>query len=407
MQQKKIGQAQELVWLSVTLFAWALHGGCVATREAAEMRHSTRDWSQVLVVPHPNDTRYYDMRSWERISDPEFRISVWGFSEGLCVARREPRGKAGFIDAAGRVVIPFRYDEAYGFDNGRATVCIDGKKGVIDPSGQWVIKPGKYKDLGLYNEGLCAYVPDIQGATYWGFLDGSGEPVIDCVFQKACSQPLYFEEGRCLAKTRWDDLVYIDHKGRVRARFADPHPEWEAWPFSDGLARVNVAVDTRSEAEKKGPHIYFAPLLPRVGFINPEGKVVIQPCFTSTGDFTEGLAPASLTDEGTLHPGGEYMPDESQRESERRWGFIDKTGGWAIPMIYERVQHFQEGLAPFRRDGKWGYLDRDGKVVVSPRFDDAREFSRGVAKVIADGKIFFIDRLGHVILNTGLQNDDI
>lgn len=54
-------------------------------------------------------------------------------------------GKYGFIDKTGKVVIP-QFDEAFGFDDGLATVIWIGygaarKEGYIDKTGRYIWKP--------------------------------------------------------------------------------------------------------------------------------------------------------------------------------------------------------------------------------------------------------------------------
>lgn len=51
-----------------------------------------------------------------------------------------------------------------------------------------------------------------------------------------------------------------------------------------------------------------------------------------------------------------------------RGGFIDRTGKVVIPLCFEKVGDFSEGLARFERDGNWGYIDRTGKYVWTPTF---------------------------------------
>ena len=55
------------------------------------------------------------------------------FSEGLADVRLN--GKWGFIDKSGKVVIPFKYDDALPFSEGFAVVELDGKDGYIDKNG--------------------------------------------------------------------------------------------------------------------------------------------------------------------------------------------------------------------------------------------------------------------------------
>jgi hypothetical protein len=44
-----------------------------------------------------------------------------------------------------------------------------------------------------------------------------------------------------------------------------------------------------------------------------------------------------------------------------KWGFIDKTGRVVIPLIYDYVEPFHEGLCRFLKDGKYGFIDKTGR----------------------------------------------
>lgn len=71
---------------------------------------------------------------------------AWGFSEGLAGVQRN--GYIGFIDHQGNVVIDFKFP-AYGNDLDDYTFkygyCVvaneDGKRGIINKTGEWVIQP--------------------------------------------------------------------------------------------------------------------------------------------------------------------------------------------------------------------------------------------------------------------------
>ncbi len=88
-----------------------------------------------------------------------------------------------------------------------------------------------------------------------------------------------------------------------------------------------------------------------------------------------------------------------------RGGFIDQTGKIRIPLCFDDVGDFSEGLARFERDGVWGYLDESGNVVIEPQFPWAEDFSEGLAKVQItgtvlgyDGKWGFIDKTGKIVI---------
>lgn len=58
------------------------------------------------------------------------------FSEGLAAVQKN--GKWGFINTAGKVVIPFKYDEALDFDDDIAEVMQGDKVFYIDKTGKLI-----------------------------------------------------------------------------------------------------------------------------------------------------------------------------------------------------------------------------------------------------------------------------
>lgn len=138
------------------------------------------------------------------------------------------------------------------------------------------------------------------------------------------------------------------------------------------------------------------------GFIDRDGKIVIDPVFEKAYPFTDGLAAV---------------------QKQGAWGFIDTQGRVVIVPQFVSVGHFSEGLAIFEGKqcpNKKGYIDKHGKVVIEPRFDAAADFRNGVAKVgfatlrgkllsmIADVGVEcdskFIDRTGEIVLEPPPQH---
>lgn len=88
-----------------------------------------------------------------------------------------------------------------------------------------------------------------------------------------------------------------------------------------------------------------------------------------------------------------------------RGGYVDQAGNVRIPLCFDAVGDFSDGLARFERDGLWGYIDKSATVVIQPKFPWADDFSEGLARVQVtgtvlgyDGRWGFIDKMGNVVV---------
>jgi hypothetical protein len=84
-----------------------------------------------------------------------------------------------------------------------------------------------------------------------------------------------------------------------------------------------------------------------------------------------------------------------------RSGFIDHTGQIVIPLCFDAVGEFSEGLARFERDGRWGYINQAGNIVIPPTFPWAEEFHEGLAHVQVTGTVLGYDGRWGYINQTG------
>src|SRR5690554_21499 len=73
----------------------------------------------------------------------------------------------------------------------------------------------------------------------------------------------------------------------------------------------------------------------------------------------------------------------------------DKTGVEVIvPLKYDNVEHFSDGLAMVQLNNKWGFIDKTGKEVTPLKYDNTWDFSNGLAKVKINNKWGLIDKTG-------------
>jgi hypothetical protein len=290
----------------------------------------------------------------------EFRLAT-EFVDGLAVAAKG-KGKLGYINTAGQFVIPRRYSGAREFSEGLAAAAEVAASGFgyIDTAGHTVIPPS-YFEANRFSEGLARVMPNSSST---GFIDKTGRWVIPAVYDppfrinfedSACGQ---FHEGlACVGKN--GNYGYVDKEGNV----AIPLRYGAALDFSEGLAVVQFD-------DEHG------------GFIDYSGKVVILIGGLSPG-FGEGLAPVAV---------------ELNGESGVKWGFIDKSGSWAIRPTFDRARRFHDGLAAVRVGTKWGYIKHDGTFAIKPQFWNVLSFSNGLAKVnVGFGRLAMVNREGVIV----------
>lgn len=259
------------------------------------------------------------------------------FNDGLA---RVMRGTSyGFIDMKGAEIIPAKYERAHPFQGGFAAVR-SGKWGFVDKLGKEVIPP-IYDDVRDFREGFAAVARNGK----WGFVDATSREVVGLVYDGAGD----FHDGAAV-------VLSGSLRGIVNQRGLEvTSPQYEKISaFSDGLAKVR----------HKG----------QISYIDATGKIVIPPRLTEGGAFKNGIAAAGLT----------------------HWtrGFVDKSGREIVPMQYDRVEVFHEGLARVRANGRFGYVDTSGRVVIPLRYDSAGDFFGGIAQVKRNQASGYIDRNG-------------
>lgn len=324
------------------------------------------------------------------------------FSEGLLVARRSSGVLQGYVDCAGRVVIPFRFAAAEPFCDGRARAQLPGGDdahdggsgwGLIDRNGRWVVRPDRYDDLGPFREERCAF----RKGELYGLLDASGREVVAPRYRLL--RP--FQSGLAVAETRNGETVYIDPNGRVQLR--PPKNASDAGSFYQGVAWFSVLQGEEDPEDGDDLPLPESLKARRFGLFSVSGQVIAPAIYTGMGEFSEGLV--AVSKQATESNDNDQEPNRLRWENEQKglWGYMDVAGKVVIPFRFERAGRFSNGLARVYQDGKWGYIDKSGRVAIPCRFRRARDFRRGLAEVWDDESIKLIDRSGRVVLDTGLE----
>lgn len=137
----------------------------------------------------------------------------------------------------------------------------------------------------------------------------------------------------------------------------------QTYSLNDGLAKVSFEVN---------PHRY-------INYITPQQELLlIRNCVAAT-DFSEGVAsvvPKGMTD----------------------FIFIDTNGDVLYQNTWEETKRFKQGLCPVKFEKKWGYINKDGLFAIPNQYKVANEFSNGLARVETSEHSSFINTSGNVVL---------
>lgn len=283
----------------------------------------------------------------------DIKLEVVGeFSDGLAPVKEKSKGKWGFIDKQGNLVIDYQYTSVYGFREGLACVQTSdgGSWGYIDTTGNVVI-PVKYDHVTYFSPEGVALVT--IGSTGY-LIDKTGAVLLETDYESSgeCS------EGRINVKKdeKWG---YIDTEGNL---IIDCQYDVTGH-FSEGLAWV-----------RKGD---------KSGYIDPQGNVVIDfiydSSYNNSSTFTNGYAAA---------------------QKDGKFGLIDKQGNVVIDFIYDSLGSYSDdGLIAAEKDGLCGYIDINGNTVIDFKYDDTYQFYDGLGYVELDNKYGFIDTTGNVVVD--------
>ncbi len=139
----------------------------------------------------------------------------------------------------------------------------DGKWGYIDKSGKYSINP-QFKQAFLFADGLA--LVQSQDDKY-GYIGEDGKFIINPTYKSAAA----FSEGLAFVTIENGFPTCIDSKGEIKFELREAAV---ASSFHEGMASIKIK--------------------DKWGFIDKDGKVVINPQFDKVLEFKEGLAGVAM-----------------------------------------------------------------------------------------------------------------
>lgn len=302
------------------------------------------------------------------------------FHDGyLAVESDSPYGSGHFINTQGKYLdmshLGIFIRDCDRFSEGMAPIQNEHQKwGYIDKYLNLVIKP-QYDYATAFHEGLAL----VRKGAKWSYIDKIGKTVIKS-FNPGTDNGLhgyknrnhnsYFSNGiSWIWNNKEDGCVGINKKGEIWLKGVS----FGLWLVRDELyywPHFSNGLCPYGISANFGKSLKF-------GFINTGGSLVIPMIYDKVYPFKDGVAMV-VQDDLT--------------------GFINTKGEVVIPLTNRSFGElsFSEGLIPIKSNGLYGFLNIKNQMVITPQFKEATSFHCGLA-VVKDnkGQLGYVDFFGN------------
>jgi hypothetical protein len=334
------------IWSSVTaLIAAILAHGALAQDRQSDLTPAGRVLLQGMIAA--DGRPLYDRPGPTK--PMTFPVAMCTFPGGLCGAVRRD----------GTVAVPPRYDWVGTFSENRAAVRVGGLYGFVDEEGREVVAP-QYRIVDDYKFGFAQV--DVDGKS--GLIDRDGKMVI---------APKY---------------------GFISAIGPDRFRVLELRQLGGTIGGEDFSGARAEFLPSGGVTISFSPL----AFGNAAGGVI-----DSSGQWIEppGAWPPPTFDNDD--------PSIHWVQRDKLWGLARSDGSWLVDPKFQQVDSLTDGLARVTVDGKVGFIDRTGNFAIPPVFDKASSFKPGFGRTSAkrDGVFGVIDKAGSWVFQANYQQVDL
>lgn len=351
----------------------------------------------------------------------------------------EKDGKWGVINRVGDVVIPFtlNYDWVGSFHNGLAQVRRENEYGFINISGKEIVPP-KYVKVLDFRDGIALVCDDKNFILQWGAIDMTGKVVIPVKYHfvdvslngyndgdNVNNEGYPFKDGLAAVKIPTVGIEKYDSKTGKFTNIGKEDPDAGKLGFINKKGQVIIPFSYKADYDNKplfnfNDGLAWVPKGAKYGAINTSGKTVIPFDYDGVESLNERLYHVWVTKkDGTsskkvINSSGKVVFNNTydiihrfeeegyaQVSKNNKWGLINTAGKVVIPLIYDQVSWFSEGLVLVKKDGKFGYLNKSGQEVIplSNKYQDPGSFWGGIAPVKNDsGDIGFINMQGELVV---------
>ena len=243
--------------------------------------------------------------------------------------------KYGFSDRNKNIIIEPQFDRASLFGNGYSNVTIDGKRAIINRSGDIIVPFDPFYKFPMTTD-LFQVSYEHKDERVWGVVNLNKEVILP---------------------VKYDDITY---------RYGNL--ELEDLNEKKGVANLKgeiiIPVEYNHIEYKWKENLYVISKGRKEGLFTIKGKQLTDFEYIDIKDFSDGLA---------------QVKKNSSNNENSLYGYIDITGNVIGKIEYEDNYRFNEGFGVVKQNGKYGLIDKQGNIKIEAKYNYLKGVYSGVA----------------------------
>ena len=260
---------------------------------------------------------------------------------------------------------------------------IDGKCGIIDQNGNWIINPQFDEIDNLFGGEMV----EVKSNGKWGYLNLSDNTTITPQYEEV--SPFFGDNtARVKLNGKWR---LIDRTGKtvretqieeikISLEGPDLAKSNGKWGYIDTNYRFVIEPQFEDAGDFYSCGLAYVKTNGKYGFIDTLGKMVIEPQFEEVSSF--------------------FSDRRAKAKINGKFGVINEEGQFIIEPKYEEIQLEIDSasLIVIKLNGKYGLIDQTGKTVVEPQYEElSYNAHNGKAMVTQNGQYYIIDQTGKLL----------